>query len=260
MKPWPTLLLSGLLAAAPLTGRAGAADAWTPPKPDREAARDTREPRDARFSQTLSSSERSEAGLDRLSSDQVAVLDALYRRDLATQAAPRRASAPAASALFSQRLSAEERSSAGLALLTADEVARLDTLVERQGAPMLAAVAARPTGSLASSGYVPLSVRARVAEAKAAPEIHGSFTFGLGFGKGYSEQFGGITLNYVDPDRKFALSLSYSESHIKGAGPYPCGYGYGSGLGMGRYGYGYGSPWYDPLNRFDDFSRYDPEW
>ena len=70
--------------------------------------------------------------------------------------------------------------------------------------------------------FVPLSVRARVAEAKPkTPEIHGSLTLGFGVGSGgYSERFGGMTLTYEDPVRNFAVSFSYSESHIKGAAPY----------------------------------------
>ena len=52
------------------------------------------------------------------------------------------------------------------------------------------------------------------------PEIHGSFTLGMGFGKGYSERFGGMTLTYEDPARNLAISFSYLESHVKGAGPF----------------------------------------
>ena len=42
----------------------------------------------------------------------------------------------------------------------------------------------------------------------------------MGFGKGYSEKFGGMTLTYEDPARGLALAFSYTESHIKGAAPF----------------------------------------
>lgn len=170
----------------------------------------------ARFSQSLATTERTAAGLERLSSDQVAILDALVRRDLTAQATPRRADAPPLPARFSQRLSADELRNAGLATLTAAELTQLDQFVERRVSSSLArALLSPPT-------FVPLSVRARVAEAKPkTPEIHGSFTLGMGFGSGgYSERFGGMTLTYEDPIRNFAVSFSYSESHIKGAPPY----------------------------------------
>lgn len=170
----------------------------------------------ARFSQSLATTERTAAGLERLSSDQVAILDALVRRDLTAQATPRRADAPPPPARFSQRLSADELRNAGLTTLTTAELTQLDEFVERRISSLLARVLLSPPT------FVPLSVRARVAEAKPkTPEIHGSFTLGFGFGSGgYSERFGGMTLTYEDPVRNFAVSFSYSESHIKGAAPY----------------------------------------
>jgi len=170
----------------------------------------------ARFSQSLATTERTAAGLERLSSDQVAILDALVRRDLTAQATPRRADAPPPPARFSQRLSTDELRNAGLATLTATELTQLDQFVERRISSSLARVLLSPPT------FVPLSVRARVAEAKPkTPEIHGSFTLGFGVGSGgYSERFGGMTLTYEDPVRNFAVSFSYSESHIKGAAPY----------------------------------------
>lgn len=197
MNPRALLLLCGVLAAAVAFG----APAEKP---------------EARFSQILTAPERAAAGLDHLTSDQVAVLDALYRRDIAAQAAPRRADVPAPSARFSQRLTDNERRTAGLDTLTETEVAQLDAFVSRN-APTSVARALLTT----QPSFVPVSMRARLAEVRPTkPEIHGSFTLGMGFGKGYSERFGGMTLNYEDPDRKFAVSVSYSESHIKGDVPF----------------------------------------
>jgi len=172
-------------------------------------------PAPSRFSQSLTTADRTASGLARLSSDQIAVLDALVRRDTAAQAAPPRADAPALPARFSQRLTADEHRNAGLTLLTESELALVDTRIERTATAILARTLLSPPA------YVPLSVRARVAEAKpTVPAIHGSFTLGMSFGKGYSERFGGITLNYEDPARNLAISFSYSESHLKGNAPY----------------------------------------
>ena len=192
-KPWAMLLIGGWLMLAPLSVTAA----------------------DVRFSQTLLTAERTATGFERLSSDQVAVIDALVRRDLLAQSVPRRADAPALPARFSARLSADERRNAGFELLTEAELAQLDAFVDRHAAATLAHT------FLAPPTFVPLSVRARVAEAKTAPEIHGSFTIGFGGGKGYSERFGGVALTYEDPARGLTVGFSYTESHVKGPGvPY----------------------------------------
>ena len=197
LNPWAKLLLAGLLVQVPAT--ASAADSPPP----------------TRFSQSLATAERHAAGLDRLSSDEIAVIDALVRRDLATQSAPRRGEAPAGPGRFSQRLTADERRTAGFAVLTEAELLKIDRLADRNAASLLSRTL------LAPPTFVPLSIRARVAEAKATgPEIHGSFTLGMSVGKGYSERFGGMTLTYEDPVRNFAVSFSYMESHVKGGGPY----------------------------------------
>ena len=173
---------------------------------------------DARFSQALAIAERAEIGFNRLSSDQVAALDALVRRDLANQTSPRHndKDAPPA-ARFSQRLTADERVVAGLPTFDEKELARLDELVAQHSSAALA------RALLAPPVFYPTGMRLRPIEpAKAtAPEIHGSFTLSYGFGKGgYSEKSGGMTLNYEDPKHNLAVSFSYSESHIKGGVPY----------------------------------------
>ena len=169
---------------------------------------------DTRFSQTLAISERAEIGFNRLSSDQVAVLDALVRRDLATLTSPRRNDAPLA-ARFSQRLTADERSVAGLTIFSEKELARLDELVTQNNS------AALSRALLAPPVFVPKGMVRLPTEEKRAGEIHGSFTLSYGWGKGgYSEKTGGVELNYADPVHHVAVSFSYYESHIKGAGPY----------------------------------------
>lgn len=192
MKLWATLLAVGLIAVAPATGRAA----------------------DARFSQTLTAGEFTDAGLKRLSSDQIAVLDALVRRDLANQSATARSDPPPA-VRFSQRLTADERRVAGLTLLTEAELTRLDACVDRHATASLARVL------LAPPSFVPPSLRLRPAETKTAPEVHGSFSLGMGWSKGgYSERTGSMNLNYEYPVHGLSVSVGYSETHAKGPAIY----------------------------------------
>jgi len=167
-----------------------------------------------RFSQTLPAAELKAAGIDRLSSDQVAALDALIRRDLADQAAPRRRDPPPP-ARFSQRLSADERRVAGLTLLTEAELTQLDAAAEHYATATLARTL------LAAPIFVPAGMRELPREGKAGPEIHGSFTLGFGMGKGgYSEKFGSTTLRLEDPAHGFTLNVGYSESRTTSPFPY----------------------------------------
>jgi hypothetical protein len=196
MNPRALLLAATLVALSPLAARAA----------------------DSRFSQVLSTNESVECGVNRLSTDQAAVLDALVRRDLATQAAPRRDDKPLAGK-FSQRLSDDERRNAGFTLMTEAQVAKLDGYVQRFGAGTLA------RALLAPPVYVSPNNRLRPIEPKTGPEIHGSFTLQYGVGKsGYSEKAGGMNLNYEDPAHNLSVSFSYWESHIKGGVPYRDGY------------------------------------
>lgn len=159
---------------------------------------------DGRFSKTLTASERIDSGLEKLSADQLAVLDALIRRDARINAAPD--AAHPLPARFSQRLSPEERASAGLDLLTAAELARLDTLVRRQA-----------SGDLASLTSTTPRPELEPEVTRPAPEIHGeiSFTFGSGSG-GYREKGGYMMLDYQDPAHGLELLVGYGETQISG--------------------------------------------
>jgi hypothetical protein len=159
---------------------------------------------DGRFSKTLTASEQTDAGLGRLSADQLAVLDALIRRDEKINVTPD--AAHPAPARFSQRLSPEERASSGLASLSQAELTRLDALVQRRSSGNVSSVvssAARP--ALQPEPSAP------------APEIHGmiSFTFGGGRG-GYREKGGFMMLDYQDPAHGLDLLVGYGESRISG--------------------------------------------
>ena len=176
---------------------------------------------DVRFSQTLSAEDRTAAGLPRLSSDEVAVIDALVRRDTGTRAGT--AANDQASATFSQRLSADERRAAGLAKLSAVELPKLDAFVARHQSARLA------RSLLAPPSYVTRPSRVTPTETKKGREIHGSYSLSFGFGSGgYSEKSGSMMLTLEDPERGYSISVGYSETHTKG-------------------GYIYRDPLYDPL-------------
>src|ERR1041384_2889139 len=68
-----------------------------------------------RFSQWLTTTEQKEAGVDKLTSDQVAVLDALVRKDITNRSVGRAEGSPDE---FSKRLTSDESRNTGLASLT----------------------------------------------------------------------------------------------------------------------------------------------
>lgn len=169
-------------------------------------------PADVRFSQSLNADDRSASGLVRLSSDEVAVIDALVRRDTGLRAGT---IPPETPAVFSQRLTIDERRAAGLAKLSAEEAPQLDAFVERfQSAKLARTLLAPPT-------YLARSSRVSPTEAKKEREIHGSFSLSYGWGSGgYSEKTGSMMLTMDDPERRFSISIGYTESHIKGGSIY----------------------------------------
>jgi hypothetical protein len=208
------LLLAALLLAAPLGATVRAADV-------------------TRFSQVLTAPQRMTAGLDRLTSDQLAVLDALVRYD-DTHTIPATVTHPRP-ARFSQRLDADERHHAGLDLLSAEELARLDALVEQRWplrAPVAAPVSRAPTSG--APGLTPEIERVR-------PQVHGSVTAWMGWGSGgYSEQGGAMDVDYYDPAHHFDVQLGYAEVHTKAPAFYRnCPDGFLTRRGPGREGSGF---------------------
>ncbi len=166
-----------------------------------------------RFSKSLPPADRADVGLTQLNSDQLAVLDALVRHDVATWDFVTKNPRPTR---FSDRLSATERHNAGLDLLDAAQLSRLDVAVERL-------MPAAPRGSYAATATA-RSSSAVVSSLKInrTPEIHGSMSFTVGVGShGYSEIGGSMVLTYDDPASGFGLAIGYSEFHTKG------GYGFG---------------------------------
>lgn len=164
---------------------------------------------DRRFTSTLSPAESAQIGLSRLSSDQVAVLNALVRNDLVIFEADPTPTVPRA-AQFSQRLNAEERRLAGFPLLSEAELAQLDAGVERYVHPATISSATFTDQSPRTTNLTSVRVRRD-------PEIHGSVTLIVAGGSGgYSAYGGAINLSYYDPARRFAIEVGYSEIHSKG--------------------------------------------
>ncbi len=164
-----------------------------------------------RFSATLGVAERTASGLAKLTSDQVAVIDALVRRDTSTQVSKAAPAGEKAPTTFSQRISGEERKTAGLVTLPAGEVAQLDALIERHQTARLA------RSLLAPPSYISRTSRMTPTERKKEREIHGSFSLSYGVGSGgYSEKSGSMVMTMDDPARGYSISFGYTESHIKG--------------------------------------------
>lgn len=173
---------------------------------------------DLRFSVSLEPAERTACGLNRLTSDQVAVLDALVRRDMGARLGPASADSgkgTKANATFSVRLTAGERETAGLPILSPAELAQLDAAVDRhQNARLARTLLAPPAFLSPRSAIIPT-------ERKKEREIHGSFSLSYGVGSGgYSEKSGSMQLTLEDPAKGFSISVGYTETHTKGGAPY----------------------------------------
>lgn len=165
----------------------------------------------ARFSQSITVAERKEVGLERLTSDQTAVLDALVRRDMAARSTGRDEN----TASFSARLTPDERANAGLLPFAAAQVARLDELVARyENAALARTLLAPPT-------YAARSRLVEPTESKPERKIHGTFSLAYTWGSGgYSARTGAMTLRYDDPAGRYSVTVGYSETHAKGGEGY----------------------------------------
>lgn len=175
-------------------------------------AADETEPR---FSSTLSPTQRAETGLDRLTTDNVAVIDALVRID--TAAVVRVARNNIRTTRFSERRTAHERDIAGLDQLAPEQLRKLDQFVAlRIPAPPTDADLAYASVRLDSTTPVP-TVK------KPSPEIHGSVSLTYGWSKYGSIRGGETNVTYVDPRKRYSVTVGYSEYRGNGLAPYPYG-------------------------------------
>ena len=104
-------------------------------------------------------------------------------------------------------LNADERRNAGLARLSADQLNRLDALVE-QRVPLRVPFVAPAAGVSASAVEIE----------RVRPQIHGAVTLGMGWGSGgYSEMGGSMVVDYYDPAHNLDITMGYSEVRTKGS-------------------------------------------
>jgi hypothetical protein len=167
---------------------------------------------DGRFTHGLSVEEIQETGVVRLSSDQIAVLDALVRRDLTARMNGRTEEAPK---IFSDRLTVDERRIAGLDAISAAELARVNSLVERyQTIVVTRTLLSPPVLVSRHANMIPRET------GKAERKIHGTFSMSLGWGSdGYSERTGSMEV-HTELSPGLHLGVGYSVSRVKGEGLY----------------------------------------
>lgn len=166
---------------------------------------------DVRFSATLSDSQRAETGLAQLSTDNVAVIDALVRQDEATL---KRRGSLSSFGTFSQRRSDHEREIAGLAQLTPAQLARLDGLAGLRISPPPPMILSEAKSAKGTPG-----VLVRPVEKPYALEVHGSMSLSYGWSSAGSTRGGEMTINLQDPEHRFSINIGYSQYQGKGVAP-----------------------------------------
>jgi hypothetical protein len=154
------------------------------------------------FTDTLSTTEREAAGLQKLEPEQLVALNEHIERELTLA---REGNVRAFAGSFSRRRTDDDRARSGLNLLTPVEIALIDAHVAHR--------MARPS-------FVSWPARKRTdGEAETVsnrPEIHGSVSLFYGTGKGGSYRGGAMTMTYDDPARNLSISVTYSQIHGKG--------------------------------------------
>ncbi|HXB03063.1 MAG TPA: hypothetical protein VNV15_09640 [Opitutaceae bacterium] len=159
---------------------------------------------DARFTDSLSSSEQTAVGLAKLSPAQRTALNTQIQRDVTLA---RQGNVPGFATTFTQRRTAAERTAAGLDLLSSDERKQLDALVARN--------IAQPATFASLAHYSRPGNEVEVTTYR--PEIHGEMTVFAGAGSHGSSFYGGaITGIYDDPAHNFSAAATYVEIHGKG--------------------------------------------
>jgi len=184
----------------------------------------------ASFISTLSTENKTAAGITRLTEQQIAALETQVQREIAIA---HQGDTVAFSTSFTHRRSPMQRSEAGLDRLMTPELNKLDSLVAAEltnrpkpAGPLILAPAT--AASAATPGnYVELLHKKM--------EIHGEVTLAYVSGSGGAHGYGAsMVTTAIDPSGKYAFTVGLSQFYGKGLG---CGYGYG----YRRYPY---SPYY----------------
>lgn len=165
---------------------------------------------DTRFSSTLSQTQRTETGLPQLSEDNIAVIDALVRQDIATV---KRRNSTTSLGTFSQRRTDHEREIAGLAKLTPEQLARLDGLIGLRVFPP-------PSYQLNSEHRTASLGPVKPVTTVRGLEIHGSVSLTYGWSKEGTVKGGEMEVTATDPKGRFRLRVAYGEYHGDGLSPY----------------------------------------
>lgn len=166
------------------------------------------DPKEERFSATLSATQRAETGLAQLTENNIAIIDALVRQD---EAMLKRRGSLGSFGRFSQRRSEHEIEIAGLNQLTPAQLARLDglTAMRISPPPPMFNVEAMPRSP--APGISPQPIPKPY-----ALEVHGSTTLAYGWSKAGTVRGGEMLLNLQDPSHHFSLTIGYSEYRGKG--------------------------------------------
>jgi len=171
---------------------------------------------DVRFSATLTPAQRERAGLNRLTADNIAIIDGLVRQDIA---ASKFKDNEVERTRFSQRRTARERDIAGLDRLSPAQLTELDNLTGQRIAGTVIvpnAAVAYLAGPAVKPGVSPHSA-----------VIHGEIGFTYGWSQGGTLSGGDFVLTASDPAGRYSVLFAYSEYH--GKGMLPCYYpGYGT--------------------------------
>ncbi len=163
---------------------------------------------DTRFSEFLTSAEKTTIGIDRLTDEQRADLDLQVARELSLA---RQGGTVAFAKTFSERRTPEQIASAGLDKLSKAELAELDAAIARSMARGPTALV-HLRGPRANGDAVP-----PVQIVKPKPEIHGEVTMVVGASSGGGSFYGGsATAIYHDPKHNITISITYAEYHAKG--------------------------------------------
>jgi len=169
----------------------------------------------AGFVDNLTPPEQAGAGLTHLSPPQLAALNELVDHD---QTLAREGGVTGFARSFLQRRTPLERARAGLEQLTSAERDELDSLV--------AFAIANPPPEIPHFIHHPKPTAALVAPPPAPPlvftpvplkpEVHGDLSFTVGGGKGVSFYGSTLDLYVIDPQGRYAISVSLSQFHGKG--------------------------------------------
>jgi hypothetical protein len=175
------------------------------------------------FISTLSAENKAASGVERLSEEQIAALNAQIAREIAVA---RQGATVAFATSFTHRRTPQQRTEAGLDRLMTPELARLDTLVATA-----VANGAKPASPATDALVTTSSPSTYVESIPRHAEVHGEVTLAYVSGSGGAHGYGASMVTTVtDPSGKYSLTFGFSQFYGKGfhhyPGEYPCDRGW----------------------------------